>query len=79
MEQGVCSNIPVYMVWLAFGGGMFIGGFLGLLAMCVLNMSRERSGGGVDVSRLVLENIQLKKELSLKEEFSHGQGSESTS
>ena len=33
--------IELYRVWVAFAVGMFLGGFLGVLAMAILNMARE--------------------------------------
>ena len=30
--------------WLAFGAGLFIGAFLGVLAMCILIVAKEREG-----------------------------------
>jgi len=33
--------VELYRVWVAFGVGLFIGGFLGVLAMAIPNMARE--------------------------------------
>jgi len=37
MEQCV----ELYRVWVAFGVGLFIGGVIGVVAMCILNMARD--------------------------------------
>jgi hypothetical protein len=37
MEQCV----ELYRVWVAFGVGLFIGGVVGVVAMCILNMARD--------------------------------------
>ncbi len=33
--------VELYRVWVAFGVGCFIGGIVGILTMCILNMARE--------------------------------------
>ncbi len=33
--------IELYRVWVAFGVGLFIGGVVGVVAMCILNMARD--------------------------------------
>ena len=33
--------VELYLVWVALAVGLFFGGFLGVLAMCILNMARE--------------------------------------
>ena len=39
--------IELYRVWVAFGVGLFIGGVVGVVAMCILNMAREQKHGRV--------------------------------
>lgn len=34
--------VEVYRVWVAFGVGVFIGGVIGVLAMCIVSMAREK-------------------------------------
>jgi hypothetical protein len=33
--------VELYQVWVAFGVGFFIGGIVGAIAICILNMARD--------------------------------------
>jgi hypothetical protein len=34
--------VELYQVWVAFGVGFFIGGIVGAIAICILNMARDQ-------------------------------------
>ena len=40
-EDKMNECIELYRVWVAFGVGLFIGGVVGVVAMCILNMARD--------------------------------------
>lgn len=40
-RRGGMECIELYRVWVAFGVGLFIGGVVGVVAMCILNMARS--------------------------------------
>ena len=39
--------VELYRVWIAFGVGFFIGGVVGVVVMCILNMARDQENGRV--------------------------------
>jgi len=63
MDQTVCSNIPYYVVWIAFGVGLLIGGILGPFIMYALKMSRDELRYEIDTAQVILENATLKDRL----------------
>ena len=40
-EDEMTECVELYRVWVAFGVGLFIGGVVGVVAMCILNMVRD--------------------------------------